>query len=116
MSLQDRLPGAYRLGAMETRTTAGKVSRPMGERPVGMLMFAGSNFCVQLAPTDRRPIGDVDRSTVLEFIGPCHHAIVTTTRRDDAPRRLVAVVTPERRRRRRGTRARCRSHRGHEAA
>ncbi len=33
MSLQDRLPGTYRLVAMETRTTAGDVSRPMGERP-----------------------------------------------------------------------------------
>ena len=53
MSLQDRLPGTYRLVAMETRTTAGQVSRPMGERPMGMFMFDGSNFCVQLAATDR---------------------------------------------------------------
>jgi len=52
MSLQDRLPGTYRLVAVETRTTAGDVSRPMGERPSGMFMFDGSNFCVQLAPTD----------------------------------------------------------------
>ena len=51
MSLQDRLPGTYRLVAMETRTTSGQVSRPMGERPTGMFMFDGSNFCVQLAPT-----------------------------------------------------------------
>ena len=25
----------------------------MGERPADMFMFAGTNFCVQLAPTDR---------------------------------------------------------------
>ena len=55
MSLQDRLPGTYRLVGIETRTTAGHVSRPMGERPTGMFMFDGSNFCVQLAPTDRGP-------------------------------------------------------------
>ena len=54
MSLQDRLAGTYRLVAVETRTTSGDVSRPMGERPTGMFMFDGSNFCVQLAPTDRR--------------------------------------------------------------
>src|SRR6476659_11410860 len=53
MSLQDRLPGTYRLVALETRTTAGEVSRPMGERPAGIFMFDGNNFCVQLAPTDR---------------------------------------------------------------
>jgi Lipocalin-like domain len=53
MSLQDRLPGTYRLVSMETRTTAGHVSRPMGEHPTGMFMFDGSNFCVQLTPTDR---------------------------------------------------------------
>lgn len=53
MSLQDRLPGTYRLVAVETRTVAGHVSRPMGERPTGIFMFDGSNFCVQLAPTDR---------------------------------------------------------------
>jgi hypothetical protein len=52
MSLQDRLPGTYRLVAIETRTTAGDVSWPMGERPTGVFMFDGSNFCVQLAPTD----------------------------------------------------------------
>ena len=52
MSLEDRLPGTYRLVGIETRTTAGHVSRPMGERPTGMFMFDGSNFCVQLASTD----------------------------------------------------------------
>jgi len=52
MSLQDRLPGTYRLVAMETRTSTGDVSRPMGERPAGMFMFDGSNFSVQLAPSD----------------------------------------------------------------
>jgi hypothetical protein len=52
MSLEDRLPGTYRLVAMETRTSAGEVRRPMGERPAGMFMFDGSNFCVQLAPSD----------------------------------------------------------------
>jgi hypothetical protein len=52
MSLQDRLPGTYRLVAVETRTTGGEVSRPMGERPAGIFMFDGSNFCVQLAPSD----------------------------------------------------------------
>jgi hypothetical protein len=53
MSLQDRLPGTYRLVAVETRSSAGHVSRPMGEQPTGIFMFDGSNFCVQLAPTDR---------------------------------------------------------------
>ena len=52
MSLEDRLPGTYRLVAMETRTTDRQVSWPMGERPTGIFMFDGSNFCVQLAPTD----------------------------------------------------------------
>jgi hypothetical protein len=52
MSLGDQLPGTYRLVAMETRTSAGQVSWPVGERPTGMFMFDGSNFCVQLAPTD----------------------------------------------------------------
>ena len=64
MSLQDRLPGTYRLVAMETRTTSGQVSRPMGERPTGMFMFDGSNFCVQLAATDRSAS---DRPVVAMF-------------------------------------------------
>jgi hypothetical protein len=53
MSLQDRLPGTYRLVAMETRTSDGDVRLPMGDRPTGMFMFDGSNFCVQVASTDR---------------------------------------------------------------
>jgi hypothetical protein len=64
MSLGDRLPGTYRLVAMETRTAAGQVSWPMGERPTGMFMFDGSNFCVQLAPTDH---GDGDLGVVAMF-------------------------------------------------
>jgi PPOX class probable F420-dependent enzyme len=51
---------------------------------------------------------DVDRSTVLEFIRPRHHAIVTTTRRDGSPQsspvsagvdasgRVVVATYPER--------------------
>lgn len=53
MSLQDRLPGTYRLVDMETRTATGDVIRPMGDRPMGMFMFDGSNFCVQLVATAR---------------------------------------------------------------
>ena len=64
MTLQDRLPGTYRLVAMETRTSAGQVSRPMGERPTGMFMFDGSNFCVQIAPTDH---GEGDSGVVAMF-------------------------------------------------
>ena len=64
MSLEDRLPGTYRLVAMETRTTAGQVSWPMGERPTGIFMFDGSNFCVQLAPTDH---GAGDSGVVAMF-------------------------------------------------
>ena len=64
MSLQDRLPGTYRLVAMETTTSAGTVTRPFGERPTGMFMFDGSNFCVQLAATDRSAS---DRPVVAMF-------------------------------------------------
>jgi hypothetical protein len=64
MSLQDRLPGTYRLVAMETRTSAGDVSRPMGDRPTGMFMFDGSNFCVQVVSSDR---GATDRPGVAMF-------------------------------------------------
>lgn len=66
MSLQDRLPGTYRLVAMETRTADGDVSRPMGERPAGMFMFDGSNFCVQLASTER---GGVSEPPVVAMFG-----------------------------------------------
>ncbi len=65
MSLEDRLPGTYRLVAMETRTAAGHVSRPMGERPTGMFMFDGSNFCVQLASSDR----DASDAAVVAMFG-----------------------------------------------
>jgi hypothetical protein len=59
MSLQDRLPGTYRLVAVETRTTAGDVSRPFGDQPIGLFMLDGSNFCVQLAATDAGPTAPV---------------------------------------------------------
>ena len=49
---------------METRTTAGQVSWPMGKQPTGIFMFDGSNFCVQLAPTDH---GAGDSGVVAMF-------------------------------------------------
>ena len=64
MSLEDRLPGTYRLVAMETRTTDRQVSWPMGERPTGIFMFDGSNFCVQISPTDH---GEGDSGVVAMF-------------------------------------------------
>jgi len=54
-SLQDRLPGTYRLVSLVTTTTAGEVSRPMGNDPAGMFVFdRDGNYSVQLTPTGLR--------------------------------------------------------------
>jgi hypothetical protein len=51
-SLQDRLPGTYRLVSLVTTTATGEISEPMGDAPVGMFLFdRAGNYAVQLAPT-----------------------------------------------------------------
>jgi hypothetical protein len=62
-SLQDRLPGTYRLVSLVTTTTTGDVSRPMGDEPIGMFVFdRAGNYSVHLTAT-----GTGDRPAMAMF-------------------------------------------------
>jgi Lipocalin-like domain len=62
-SLQDRLPGTYRLVSLVTTTTTGEVSRPMGDQPTGLFVFdRAGNYSVQLTST-----GAGDRPAMAMF-------------------------------------------------
>jgi hypothetical protein len=78
-SLQDRLPGTYRLVSLVTTSTTGDVTRPMGDQPVGMFVFdRAGNYSVQLTPTST---GDLP-----------HMAMFGRYRIDDA---ATFILTPE---------------------
>ncbi len=53
VGLQDELPGTFELVSLETRRSDGAITRPFGDRPIGMFVFdRAGRFSVQLTDGD----------------------------------------------------------------